>query len=475
MEKNYTIITNNRGYLIMSKHEKFNFKTREEFDAKIKELGVDVKLSDDLSPLAKPVKVGHRTAPNAFAVLPMEGCDSNPDGSPSELLTRRYERFAGGGAGLLWWEANAVVKEGKANPLQMMLTDENKGSFAEMIKKCNDAAKNLNGKEHEPVNILQLTHSGRYSRPNTHAMEPLVPQHDPTLDPRVGIDANDNKCIVTDEYLDSLPEKYIKSALLAKEVGFDGVDIKSCHRYLFSELLASHTRGGKYGGSFENRTRLLCTILEEVKKACGNDFIISTRFNVFDAHPYPYGWGVDKEDMWKFDPTEPVQLIKRFKEIGVDLLGNSAGNPYYIYAQVGRPFDTSSAGIPVPEEHQLESVERLFALTKLVQETAGDIPVIGSGYSWLRQFAPYAGAYNVANGHCGFVGLGRSSFAYPEAPRDILTTGVMDPKKCCIACSKCTQIMRDHGRTGCVVRDSKVYMPLFKEAQADAAERAGAK
>lgn len=456
----------------MSKHEKFNFKTLEDFKSKIEELGVNINLSDDFSPLANSVKVGHRTAPNAFAVLPMEGCDSNEDGSPSELVIRRYERFASGGAGLLWWEANAVVKEGKANPLQMMLTDENKGSFAEMMKTCLKAAQNANGEDHSPVNILQLTHSGRYSRPNTHAGEPIIPQHDPLLDPRVGIQPDDNKCIVTDEYLDSLPEKYVKSALLAKEVGFDGVDIKSCHRYLFSELLASHTREGKYGGSFENRSRLLCTILEEVKKACGEDFIISTRFNVFDAHPYPHGFGVDKEDMWKFDPTEPKMLIQRFKEIGVNLLGNSAGNPYYIHAQVGRPFDTSSMGIPIPEEHQLESVERLFALTRFVQEEAGDIPVIGSGYSWLREFTPYTAAYNVANKHCAFVGLGRSSFAYPEAPRDILTNGAMDSKKCCIACSKCTQIMRDHGRTGCVIRDSKMYMPLFKEARAEADERA---
>lgn len=87
------------------------------------------------------------------------------------------------------------------------------------------------------------------------------------------------------------------------EVGFDGVDIKSCHRYLLSELLASHTRGGKYGGSFENRTRFLRQTIRAVREAVGDDFIVACRFNVFDAHPYPYGFGCDREDMWKFDPT----------------------------------------------------------------------------------------------------------------------------------------------------------------------------
>ena len=66
------------------------------------------------------------------------------------------------------------------------------------------------------------------------------------------------------------------------------------------------------------------------------------------------------------------------------------------------------------------------------------------------------------------MGIGREAFAYPDAPADILTDGKMKAEKCCIACSKCTQIMRDHGKTGCVVRDSEVYLPLYKEARAQA-------
>ena len=125
-------------------------------------------------------------------------------------------------------------------------------------------------------------------------------------------------------------------------------------------------------------------------KLLGDDFIVACRFNVFDAHPYPYGFGCDREDMWKFDPTEPVALVKMMVENGVDLLSNSGGNPYYIYPQVTRPFDKSSYGIPTPEEHPLESMARLFAFTRTVQQAAGSVPVVGNGYTWLRQFLPYA-------------------------------------------------------------------------------------
>lgn len=447
----------------MSTFEKFKFKTLEDLKNKLTSLDAHIGLSEDLEIFHQTVKVGNRVAPNSLAVLPMEGCDSNPDGSPSELTRRRYHRFFTGGAGLAWFEANAVVVEGKANPRSMMLTEENKEVFKEFLKECNDMAEQENG--YRPLSILQLTHSGRYSRP-VDQPAPIIAQHDPLLDPRVGL--TEDSPVVTDEYLDNLKGYYVQAALLAKEVGFNGVDIKACHRYLVSELLASHTREGKYGGSFENRTRFLVDTIKAVREAVGEDFIIASRFNVFDAHPYPYGFGVAKDDAWKFDEEEPLELVRLMCKAGVDLLSNSAGNPYFSHPEVTRPFDSPTIGGETPEEHPLISIERLFGFTRKIQEAAGDVPVIGNGYSWLRQFAPNAGAYNLEHGHIKMVGMGRSSFAYPNAPKDILNEGAMDPKKCCIACSKCTQIMRDKGRTGCVIKDSELYVPLYREARENA-------
>lgn len=446
----------------MSQFEKFTFKSFEQLKSKIEELGVNLKLSEDLSPLAREVKVCNLKTPNAIAVLPMEGCDGSRDGSPSELTLRRYKRFASGGAGLLWFEACAVVKEGRANPLQLHINKDNVKAFRDMVDMTNREAKNACGEGHYPVKILQLTHSGRYSKPNGKP-EPIISQHDPLLDPPVGVTGE--YAVITDEYLDALPEKYAEAAVLAREAGFDGVDIKSCHRYLFSEVLSGFTREGKYGGSFENRTRLLLSTIEAVRKAVGDDYIIASRFSVFDSHPYPYGWGVDKQDCWKSDLTEPLKLVELLKKAGIGLLSNSAGNPYFRFPQVTRPFDAPTIGGECPAEHPLESVARLFEFTRRIQHTVPDIPVIGNGYSWLRQYLGNAGAANIADGSVSMVGIGREAFAYPNAPMDLLKKGAMDPSKVCIACSKCTQIMRDGGRTGCVIRDPEVYVPLYKEGR----------
>lgn len=453
----------------MSQFEKFSFKSLDELKEKIALLGVRLNLSEDLDILKRPVKVGRLAAPNSMAVLPMEGCDGNPDGSPSELVFRRYRRFAEGGAGLLWFEACAVVEEGRANSLQLFLNSKTAEGFKNLVAMTHEAAEKKNGVS--PVCILQLTHSGRYSRPSCETA-PIVPQHDPLLDPRVGL--SPDAPVVTDDYLDALTDRYAVAALLAKEAGFDGVDIKACHRYLVSELLASRTRKGKYGGSFENRSRFLLDTIKKVKQAVGHDFIVACRFNVFDAHPYPYGFGASKDDCFVWDETEPLRLVREMVDAGVGLLSNSGGNPYYRFPQVTRPFDTPAIGGEIPDEHPLESTARLFEFTRKIKQAAGDVPVVGNGYTWLREFLPYAGAANLADGSASFIGLGREAFAYPDAPYDIFHHGSMRHEKCCITCSKCTQIMRDHGRTGCVVRDSQIYLPLYKAAR-EAAETAEAK
>lgn len=220
---------------------------------------------------------------------------------------------------------------------------------------------------------------------------------------------------------------------------------------------------GRYGGpKLENRARFLLQTVKAVRVACGSDFIVASRMNVFDVHPYPYGFGVDKDDFFTWDPTEPKQLVKMLVDEGVDLLGLSSSNPYYIYPQWGRPFDAAPVGVPLPDDSQLKIVETCFNYVSTLQAVAGDVPIVGNEYTWLRNFWPNAGAANLAAGRVGFVGQGRSSFAYPDAAHDIMVNGAMDPKKCCVACSRCTQIMRDRGSTGCVIKDNKMFLPIYK-------------
>ena len=412
-------------------------------------------IDEDVSVLGSPLAIAGKQMPNRFSVQPMEGFDARPDGSPGELSFRRYRRYASGGFGLIWFEATAVMEEARSNPGQLWLHAENVDAFRELVQSTRKAAQDSLGRD--VILIVQLTHSGRYSKP-TGRPRPLIAHRSPVLDPRH--DLPEDYPVVTDDYLDRLQDTYVEAAKLAAEVGFDGVDIKSCHRYLVSELLASFTREGKYGGSFENRTRLLRESLARIKDEVPGVFI-TTRMNVYDAISYPYGFGVDKDDYMVPDLAEPIELVRILHETGIPILNVSIGNPYF-NPHFGRPYDFPIKGFTVPDEHPLTGLDRFMSITRQIQESAPDLPLIGSGYTWLRHLMPNVGAGVINSGGAAILGVGRGAFAYPDTPNDVIATGQMDPAKTCVTCSACTQIMRDGGKTGCVVRDSEIYGPQYR-------------
>lgn len=437
----------------MSEHKKFNYENLETLKEEIAKLGVNIPISEDLSVLKSPVQIGDKNIPNRLAISPMEGCDGTESGEPDELTFRRYERFARGGSGLLWLEACAVVNEGRANPRQLYINREGLESYKNLYEKTINSAQQEFGDEHRPYTVLQLTHSGRYSKP-VDKPEPIIAANNEYLDPKMHGDYR----IISDEELEQLEDKYVEAAELAAEVGIDAVDIKSCHRYLNSELLSAHTREGKYGGSFENRTRFLLNIVDKIQAKLGNKIEVTLRMNAYDAIPYPYGWGVDKDDFHQPDLTEPIKLVKLLAERGIKLINISAGNPYY-NPHVCRPYDQ---GPYVPSEHSLKTIERMLSMARQIQENAPEIAVVASGFSWLRDLAPYIAAGGIKEGWFKLAGFGRQAFAYPDFAKDILFNGKMDKRKCCIACGKCTEIMRDGGKTGCVIKDAGVYVPIYR-------------
>jgi len=431
-------------------------------------LKVPLEAIEDISILKEKVQAGGLIIPNSLAIHPMEGCDGDSAGRLGKLTVRRYRRFAAGGAGLIWGEATAVVGEARANPRQLWLNEKSKDSFRALIAMMRQVAVESMGPGHKPVIVAQLTHSGRYSRPGS-AANPLIAQRDPYRDPMVpqkepNLNAKsripDDWPIVTDEYLDKLQASYVETARIAFEVGFDAVDIKSCHGYLINELFACHNRKGKYGGPFENRTRFLLEVIDKIRSELGEDKPITTRMGIYDAIPYPYGWGVDKDDYTKPDLTEPKKLIALLRQRGVKLINITAANPYY-NPHIGRPFNETIVGGYEEPEHPLVGVSRLINLAGEIQKEFCDIAVVGTGYSWLRTLLPNVAAASKANGLASIAGVGRMAFAYPDYAKDIITKGRMFPEKVCVACSACTQIMRDRGMTGCVVRDNQVYGPIF--------------
>lgn len=440
----------------MAAHEKFNYKTLEDLIASIRELNVDIPVTSNTSVLLQPVEIGKKKINNRMAVNPMEGADGKANGEPDELTIRRYERFAGGGSGLLWVEATAVVAEGRANPRQISINSDTLEAFKFLQANTLTKAREAFGQGYRPYTVLQLTHSGRYSKP-VAAPAPIIACQNVYLDRFLPEQYN----VISDDQLAELEDRYVEAAVLAADAGFDAVDVKACHGYLINELLGAHTRTGIYGGSFENRTRFICNIVDKIREKVGNRITIASRINVYDAVPFPYGWGVDREDFHTPDFSEPIRLAKLLYEKGVKLLNVTCGNPYY-NPHVNRPYDIGSY---IPPVHQLENTAILLAAARAIKQAVPELKVVGSGLSWLRQFGSNVAAGCIEQGWFDIAGFGRQSFAYPDYAADIMKIGEMDARKVCLACSKCTVIMRDGGKTGCVPRDSKVYLPLYREGR----------
>ena len=385
---------------------------------------------------------------NKVVTHPMEGFDGKEDGSPGELTERRYMRFAASGTSLIWFEATAVQEDGRTSPKQLWLHENNVDSYARLVDKIHQYSGGTSV-------ILQLTHSGRYSKPFGKSA-PVITYHNPILNKSSYI--SPDYPVVSDDYLDRLEEQFLITARLAYKAGFDGVDIKACHRYLLGELLSAYTREGRYGGTYENRTYLLRSIIRNIKSAYGDKLAIGSRLGVYDAIEYPYGFGTDINDFNHPDLTEPIRLIDDLYNNGLRIINVTMGTPYH-NPHINRPY---SKGGYQPPEHPIFGVERLIKHTGILQKTFPDVTFIGTGYSYLGTSAPYVAAGAVEKGLVSAVGFGRMSFAYDTLVTDI-TNNRFDPTKVCLTCGKCTEIMRAGGNVGCPIRDSEIYMPIYKK------------
>jgi NADPH2 dehydrogenase len=458
----------------------FKYKSVAEVETENARLGIDLRFSDDLAPLFAPLAVGPRTAGNRWCIHPMEGCDGQPDGRPGELTFRRYVRFGAGGAKVIWGEACAVTDDGRMNPRQIWLNESTRDDFAKMVADCRAAHREANGDDSDLLFGIQLTHSGRYSY-----RRPQIATHDPLLVGRYKVTADTP--LLTDDDLKRLVDDYVAAAKLAVAVGFDFLDVKQCHRYLLSELLGARNRPGAYGGSFENRTRLAREIFLAVKAAVPSHVVLATRMNGFDGVPFhkaasgdgepdPFatpvvnGWGLNPSDPLTPDLTEPIRWVQEMRALGVSLVNIALGNPY-AQPHFGRPFEYPPPDGYESPEHPLIGVDRHFKIAGAIQAANPGLAVVGTGYSYLQEFLPQAGAANVRDGRISLVGVGRASLAQPDWVRQLLDHGRLDRKRVCRTFSYCTALMRakDHplGQypTGCPPFDKDAYGDVWKEVQ----------
>lgn len=434
--------------------ERFHYKTLEEVKERAEELKVYLPFSSSTDILKTPLKVGNVTFHNRMGIAPMEGADSLEDGSPSDYTIRRYVNEAIGGSALIWFEAISIVPEGRSSKTQLLLTEENVESYKRMNEKIKEAGRKANG--FEPYLIMQANHSGRYSNPDNRPA-PMIAYRHPQLEQ---YRAADDSCIVTDDYLKSLEESFGKAALLAKKAGFDAVDIKSCHGYLLAELLSAYDRPGQYGGNYENRTRLLKNGIKAAKVWEDENFQVTCRLGIYDGYEYPWGFGVSEGSGLKPDLKEPIRLVKElYGNCGIQMMNLTMGNPYAT-THVTRPFDM---GKYEPEEHPFTCIGRMIAGIGEVKKAVPEMVIFGSAPTYLRQFADLYTAGAVEEGFCDGMLFGRMAFADPDYANEIIKNGRIDPKRVCMTCGKCGDLIRAHKPTGCVIRDPKTFMPFYKE------------
>ena len=430
------------------KHEAFHYPTMDDVEAESKKLNAFVPLTEDVSVLFKPLFLSGKQAMNRIAFQPMEGTDGTEGGAPGELTVRRYHRFAKAGPGLIWFEAVATVPEARASAHQLWLRKENLDEFKKLTNEIREISLKENG--YAPLIVMQATNSGRYSKPHGFP-EPLIAYHCPPLEDT----PLPEERIVTDDDLKRFEEAYADMAALCQQAGFDGMDVKCCHRYLACELLSAYTRPGIYGGSYENRTRFLKNCYRAAKSAVNDPtFFFSSRLNVYDGFPYPYGFGVSAEGGLTSDMSEPIRLIRELREeFHIPLINVTMGNPYK-NPHVNRPYDH---GNYVPDEHPLEGIGRMMQGVSEIQHAVPDLPVLGSAFSYLRQYAGNLAAGMVAGGHCALAGFGRMAFADPEFIRELRTDGTISAKNACLTCGGCAKLLRQGIPAGCIVRDREVY------------------
>jgi 2,4-dienoyl-CoA reductase-like NADH-dependent reductase (Old Yellow Enzyme family) len=448
--------------------------------------GIDLPCDDEIvvgpqSPLAQPVttvKVNGKSVGNRVVIQPMEGWDGTTTGGVTDEVRRRWQRFGQSGAKLICGgEAMAVRPDGRANPNQLIINEANQAALARLREALVCAHRERYGDVSDLVVGFQLTHSGRFCRPVSGGQpQPLVAFRHPLLDARFGVTSDSQ--VLADEQVERLILDYGRAARIAWEAGADFVDIKHCHGYLLHEFLGAHTRPGKYGGSLENRTRILREIVAAIR-ADGNPIDLAVRLSAFDfvpfrpdparsqpgrpgpgipedftrCLPYRYGFGLNVANPLEPDLTEIFKFMELCAQLGVKILNLSAGSPYY-NPHIQRPAAyPPSDGYQPPEDPLVGVARQVRVVRQLKARAPTDLLLVGSAYSYLQEYLPHVAQFVLRNGWADAVGIGRMALSYPTVFTDAIQTGSLNPRFICRTFSDCTTAPRSGLISGCYPLD----------------------
>ena len=317
---------------------------------------------------------------------------------------------------------------------------------------------------------LQLTHSGRFCKPDDHhKIAPRIAYHHPLLDAKFKIDPRDDSIVWTDAELEQLIDDYVAAARLAHEVGFQFVDVKACHGYLLHEFLSARHRPGRFGGDLAGRSRVLLTIIDRIRSEIPH-LAVGVRLSVFDSVPYQtsrevgrpmdfdsflpyeYGFGVSADDPLAIDLAEPLELMRMLVAHGVAVINLTCGSPYY-NPHMQRPAIFPPSDGYQPPEDPLVGVWRQIDAVRQCKAALPDVPLVGTGYTYLQDYLPHVAQAVVREGWVDFVGLGRMVLSYPELPADTLAGRPIERKRICRTFSDCTTAPRNGLISGCYPLD----------------------
>ena len=454
----------------------------ETFRRYLQENRISIPCDDELasgtaSPLSRPLSLRERSIGNRLCIHPMEGWDGTRDGHPSEKTVHRWRYFGMSGAKLIWGgEAVAVRHDGRANPNQLLLNEKTRAAVARLRDVLIEEHRRTTGSTDGLLIGLQLTHSGRYSRPNVKERpEPRILYHHPVLDKRLGL--SPDSTLLSDGEIRQIIESFHRAARTTYELGYDFVDIKHCHGYLGHEFLSAHTRGGDYGGSFENRTRFLREIVEGIR-CVAPGLEIGVRLSAFDTIPFradparstpgklgpgipepfdslvPYRWGfgVNTDNPVEPDLTEPRRFLQLLRELDIRLVNITAGSPYY-NPHIQRPALYPPSDGYQPPEDPLVGVARQLQFTRELKAEFPDLILIGTGYTYLQEFLPFVAQAALSGGWVDSVGLGRMVLTYPQMLWDVMQGKPLQSKRVCRTFSDCTTAPRNGLPSGCYPLD----------------------
>lgn len=462
------------------------FRTLAELRGRLAEVAPSLRADDEVlgaaGPFGQPITVLGRKLSNRFACHPMEGWDGMADGLPTDLTLRRWRRFGESGAALVWGgEAFAVQRDGRANANQLYREPaaDSLGGLVRLRAELLAGAASRGDAPGAQLIGLQLTHSGRFARPDGSPAPRPAFTH-PVLDRKYSLLAG--APLLTDGELEGIGESFVAAARMAQDAGFDFVDVKCCHGYLLHELLAARARPGSYGGDLAGRARLLRRILAEIRSACPG-LGLGVRLSLADTVPYeagpdgigrpmdceiPYrhGFGVDPRRPDEPDFQEPMELIALLRQEGVKLLNVTLGSPYW-NPHLQRPAAYPPSDGYQPPADPLTFVARQVEAARLAKTAAPDLCVVSTGWTYLQEFIPHFAQHALGVGGTDFIGLGRMLLSYPDLPRDLLAGRVPDRRRLCRTFSDCTTAPRNGLVSGCYPLDDH-YRALPEAARVKA-------